>query len=311
MPLPSNEATNETATKLMHTLRGAFHTPSSFRPAHARGILLSGNFTPSTASSLSSAYHFNNEVPIIVRFSNSTGIPTIPDNDGNASPRGYATRFQLPNTPDGKRSHTDIVAHSSKFFPVRTGQGFQQLLEAIGGGTIGEFLQANPAAAAFVGDPKPNPVSFATLPYFAISAFKLIKDGKVTIVRYRWVPEAGDQFLSDEEAKAKDAAYLHNEIQTRVTDGPVSFKLLAQVAKEGDPTDDATKHWPDDREVVELGTAKIEKVVEDNDEEQRKIIFDPVPRVEGVEETDDPLFDVRASLYLQSGKERRAHPYGS
>ncbi|ETN44693.1 uncharacterized protein HMPREF1541_10363 [Cyphellophora europaea CBS 101466] len=311
MPLSTNEATNETAAKLITTLRGAFSTPASFRPAHARGILVSGTFTPSsTAASLSSAYHFNNTTPVTSRFSNSTGIHMIPDNDANANPRGFATRFHLPNAPDGKRSHTDIIAHSTKFFPVRTGELFLEMLGAIGSGTIQDFLTTHPSAAAFVQDPKPSPVSFGTEKYFGVNAFKLInKDGKETFVRYRITPDAGEAHLSDAEAKGKDAAYLHNEIQTRIADGPVSFKLLAQIAQAGDVTDDATIHWPNDREIVELGTIKIESVVQDNDEEQRKLIFDPIPRVEGVAASDDPLLDMRASIYLQSGKDRRSHPY--
>lgn len=311
MPLSTESTTNTTAAQLITTLKSAFHTPPGFRPAHARGILLSGNFTPtSTAASLSKAHHFNNSVPVQVRFSNSTGIPVIPDNDDNATPHGLAVRFVLPDTADGKRSHTDIVAHSTKFFPVRTGEGFMELLQAIGGGTMGEFLASHPKAAAFVQQPKPHPESFATVGYWGVNAFWLVSgEGKRTKVRYRWVPVAGERFLDTEEAKARDAAYLHNEIQTRVMEGPVEFKLLVQVGEEGDVTDDATVHWPEEREVVELGTLRVDGVVGDNDEVQRKVIFDPVPRVEGVEASDDPLLDLRASLYLQSGRERRQSPY--
>ena len=308
MPLSSNDATNETAENLVKTLKGAFSTPAGFRPAHARGILLSGTFTPtSEAASLSNAKHFNDaSTPITSRLSNSTGIPVIPDNDGNANPRGFATRFNLGLDSNGRRSHTDIVLHSTAFFPMRTGQGFLKLLGAIGSGTVGDFLASHPSAAAFVQDPKPTPSSFATEKYFGVNAIKLIKDDKITFVRYRITPDAGESHLSEEEAKSKDPAFLHNEIQTRVIDGPISFKFLGQIAEEGDITDDATIHWPKDRKIVELGTLKLEKVVDDNDEEQRKIIFDPVPRVEGLGPSDDPLLDMRASTYLISGRERRA-----
>jgi catalase len=37
----------------------------------------------------------------------------------------------------------------------------------------------------------------------------------------------------------------------------------------------------------------------------QQIIFDPIPRVEGVESSDDPLLEDRANVYLISGKERR------
>jgi catalase len=308
MPLSTSDSTNETAKTLFTTLRGVFHTPDSMRPAHARGILLSGTFTPtSEAATLSKAHHFNaSSTPVLVRFSNSTGIPTIPDNDANANPRGMATRFQLPSA-DGKRQHTDIIAHSTRYFPKRTGEGFLEMLGAIGNGTIGDYLGQNPSAATFVQDPKPMPSSFGTEKFFGVNAFKAISaDGKETFIRYRIKPVAGESHLSDEEAKSKDPAYLHNEIQARVIDGPVSFTLNAQIAEEGDVTDDATVIWPDERKVVELGTIKIEKVEDENDEKQRTIIFDPVPRVEGLAPSDDPLLDMRASIYLQSGKIRRA-----
>ncbi|KAL6243587.1 hypothetical protein RBB50_009580 [Rhinocladiella similis] len=318
MPLSTNEKTNETASTLVKTLQGAFHTPPGYRPAHARGILLNGTFTPSPeAASLSKATHFTQpSTPVLVRFSNSTGIPQIPDNANDANPRGMAVRFNLPSV-DGRRHHTDIVTHSTPFFPVRTGEGFLDLLKAIGASSapdapkspspIEAFLGKTPSAKAFVEAPKPTPASFATENYFGVNAFKLVSsDGKATFVRYRITPDAGAAHLSDDEAKAKDPAFLHNEIQTRIIDGGASFTLSAQVANEGDTTDDATVRWPEDRKVVKLGSIKLESVVDDNDEKQRTIIYDPVPRIEGVEASEDPLIDMRASIYLVSGRERRA-----
>lgn len=309
MPLSENSTTNETAGAILKTMQGAFSTPPGFRAGHARGILLTGTFTPSSeASSLTKAHHFNaTSTPVTVRFSNGTGIPTIPDNDPNASPRGMVTRFHLPNTSDGKRAHTDIFSHSTAFFPTRNGELFLQFLQSIGGGTIGDFLATHPSAAAFVQDPKPAPNSFATEKFFGVCAYQMTAaDGKSTFVRFRLTPDAGEAHLSAAEAEKRDPAYLHNEIQARVIDGPVVFSLKAQLAEEGDVTDDATIHWPNDRKVVELGKISIDKVMQDNDEEQRKIIFDPVPRgVDGLEASKDPLLDLRASVYLQGGRQRR------
>ncbi|KAJ9604809.1 hypothetical protein H2200_010924 [Cladophialophora chaetospira] len=318
MPLSSNEKTNETGANLVKALQGAFHTPPGFRPAHARGILLTGTFTPTTeAASLSKAVHFNaSSTPVTARFSNSTGLPQIPDNAGDANPRGFAVRFNLPEK-NGRRQHTDIITHSTPFFPVNTGEGFLELLGAIGASSapdapknpspIEAFLGSHPAAKAFVTAPKPTPASFATEKYFGVNAFKLIaEDGKETFVRYRITPDAGESHLSDEEAKGKDPAFLHNEIQTRIIDGGVSFTLSAQIANEGDQTNDATVRWDEDRKVVKLGTIKLDAIPDDNDEKQRTTIFDPVPRLEGAAPSDDPIIDVRASLYLISGKERRA-----
>jgi catalase len=47
-------------------------------------------------------------------------------------------------------------------------------------------------------------------------------------------------------------------------------------------------------------------VVPDGEAAQRNIIFDPIPRVDGIESSGDPLLNPRASVYLASGRRRRA-----
>jgi catalase len=223
-------------------------------------------------------------------------------------------RFNL-GLKDGKRWHTDIVGHSTPHFPVRTGAEFGEFLQAIGGSPAGtpspspieKFLGSHPAALTFVTAPKPSPVSFGTEPYYALCAFKFINaEGKETYIRYQMLPEAGIQVLDAATVEGKGANYLFDEIEERVKSGPVGFKLLAQIANEGDPTDDITQQWPDDRKTVELGKFTVEKVSSDSDKEQKTLIFDPIPRVEGIEPSADPILDFRAALYLISGRERRA-----
>lgn len=285
--------------------------------AHAKGLLFEGTFTPTAeAKALSKAPHFNTEsTPVLVRFSDSTGIPVIPDNDPNANPKGFAVRFNLPEK-DGHRKHTDIVGHSVPFFPVPTGADFADLFMAIGASSapdlphptpIEKYLGAHPAALAFVTAPKPFPVSWGTEAYYALNAFKFIAaDGKETYIRYEIVSEAGLSYLSDEEAKAKSPNYLSEEITERIASGPVGLKILAQIAEEGDPTDDITKKWPEDRKKVELGTIKLTKIADNNAAVTKVTIMDPIPRVEGIEESADPILEFRAGLYLLSGRERRA-----
>jgi catalase len=73
-----------------------------------------------------------------------------------------------------------------------------------------------------------------------------------------------------------------------------------------DTVDDATIHWPEDRTLLELGTVVLTEPVSDNDHEQKQIIFDPIPRVDGIDPSNDPLLELRAAVYLLSGRRRRA-----
>jgi catalase len=55
-----------------------------------------------------------------------------------------------------------------------------------------------------------------------------------------------------------------------------------------------------------FGKITLTEVIAEQEAEQRKIIFDPIPRLEGIEPSDDPLLELRAAVYLLSGKRRRA-----
>jgi len=285
-------------------------------PAHAKGQVLNGTFTPSAAAkSLSKAPHFNAaSTPITVRFSNSTGIPQISDTDPNASPKGIALRFNLPSA-DGRRKHTDIIGHSLPLFPARTGAEFGELLAAIKASTpdlphptpVEQFVGSHPSAFAYVTAPKPLPVSWGTLQYYALNAFKFINaEGKETWIRYTIVPETGIQSLDDKAVESKGPNYLFDEIAERVKNGPIKFKLVAQIGEDGDLTNDITHHWPDSRKVVELGSFQLDSLDEDSVKDQKYLIFDPLPRIEGIEPSADPILEFRAALYLISGRERRA-----
>jgi len=303
MPLPSDEKLIALSNDLIAQFDTIFGLHPGFRPAHAKGILLTGRFTPSKdAPSLTRAPHILREsTPVIARFSNSTGIPVIPDNDPNADPRGFALRFSL-----AEHVHTDIVAHSTDGFPTRTGDEFLEFLQALAGGKIEQFLGTHPAALAFVQTPKPMPASFAKEKYFGLTAMRFTNaEGVARFGRYRIVPEAGIEHLHEATAKSKGADFLFAEIVERITKEPVSFRIDVQVANEGDTVDDATSHWPEDRAVVSLGKIQLKSIAADNAREQKQIIFDPIPRVDGIEPSDDPLLELRAAVYLLSGRRRR------
>ncbi len=311
MPLPSDEKLIQLGNELIHQFDAMFGVHPGFRPAHAKGVLLTGSFTPSAeAASLTRAPHANrSSTPVSVRFSNGTGIPMIPDNDPNARPHGFALRFNL-----AEHVHTDIIAHSTDGFPTRTGQEFLEFLRAaVASGPaapsrspIEVFLGSHPAALAFVQAPKPSPASLAKQAYFGVIAMRFInKDGLARFGRYRIVPESGVEHLDEATAKGKGPNYLFDELTERVGKGPIRFHIDVQIAGEGDVVDDATIHWPSDRPVIRFGTVVLTAVAPNNAAEQQQIIFDPIPRVDGIEPSDDPLLELRAAIYLLSGRRRR------
>jgi catalase len=57
--------------------------------------------------------------------------------------------------------------------------------------------------------------------------------------------------------------------------------------------------------LLHLGTVSLTAESPDNQALQKQIIFDPIPRVDGIEPSDDPLLELRAAIYLISGRRRR------
>jgi catalase len=287
-----------------------FH--SGYRPVHAKGVLLAGTFTPAAGgANLTRAPHTQrSSTPVWVRFSDFAGVPAIPDNHPDASPRGCAIRFHL-----AEHSHTDIIAHSVDGFPVRTAEEFVEFLRAIHASgpdapkptPIERFLGTHPAALAFVQTPKGTPVSFASENYFSVSAYQFTaRDGTQRFGRYRIRPAGNSEYLTPEAAQSAAPDFLNDELMGRLAKGPVEIRIFVQLAAPGDVTDDATSHWPDDREEIEFGTVSLTGFVPKNDAEQRHVIFDPIPRVDGIEPSGDPLLQPRADVYLMSGRRRRS-----
>ena len=314
MPLTTDEkilALSRETIEVFDRANGGVHP--GFRPAHAKGVLLKGTFTPSSeAASLTRAPHLQrSSTPVTVRFSDFAGIPSVADNDPQgASPRGFAVRFHL-----SEHVHTDIIAHSVDDFPARTAEGLVEFLNALIAtdpagphpNAIEQFLATHPAAMTFVQIPKPIPSSFAKESFFAVSAFKLTNpDGVSHYGRYRVLPVAGNEYLDETEAARRGPDFLFDEIKERVAKEPVRFRVVMQLADEGDTVDDATVRWPEDRPQLAFGEINLQEITPNNAGEQRQIIFDPIPRVDGIEASADPLFEPRANVYLMSGRRRRA-----
>jgi catalase len=302
-PARSQEAPKSTPTQLVDALNTVFgkQHPGE-RAVHAKGTDLEGSFTPApSAAAISKAPHLQKTtVPVIVRFSNFAGIADIPDHSDLSSPRGLSVKFTLP---DGTTS--DIVAHSFNGFPSATADDFRQLLLAIGK-TLGPnkddpkaldtYFGTHPIAKTFLTSPKPDPVSYASLPYFGVNTFKFTNAaGKVTYGRYQFRP-VSEQYLSADAATKTDKDYLRDEIRQRVAKGPVTLKLVLQISEPGDKLDDPSIAWSDRHRTVELGTLIITKPVADNLAAEKRLLFLPNALPAGIE-PEDPMITARSQAY--------------
>ena len=173
---------------------------------------------------------------------------------------------------------------------------------------LGRFLARHPESVGALRDAlsQRTPASFATTRYDALHAFLLVgPDGARTAFRLRLVPELGEATLSKEEARGRDRQFLLPELEARLADGPVRFRLELQLAGPGDRTDDPSKRWPDDREVVVAGVVSVTGRAANADALEREV-FDPTRVPDGVELSDDPVLRFRPEAYSVSAERRLA-----
>jgi catalase len=299
------------AEQVFETMIQVPGTNPGYRAAHAKGIVCEGTFASSKdAAALSKAAHFQGaSAAVTVRFSNAAPDPFIADNSPNVGPRGMAIRFSLPGG-----GQTDIVALSHNGFIVGTGEEFLALQKAIVATDpskphpwpIEAFVTARPLALKFVQEIQATPASFGTQAFFSNDAFVFVnQDGAKQAGRYKILPVAGQHNLSEEEAKTKSPNFLAEELKTRLTDGPIEFRLIAQLPNAGDPTNDPSLVWPDDRKTIDLGTISINSVAADSDAAQEALVFFPTNLTDGIELSDDPLPALRTSVYALSFARRQ------
>ena len=299
------------AHQIFETMLKAPGVQPGHRLVHAKGLACRGSFEPSAdARKLSKASHFAGpSVPVTVRFSDGSADPMIPDGSPHAGTQGMAVRFHLPGDAE-----VDIVANSHNGFIVSNGREFLALQKAIVATDpakphpwpIEEFLGSHPTAMKFVKDAAVVPASFATQAFFGNHAFVLVNpDGARQPVRFQIIPMAGEHFLGEEEAKAKPADFLFEDLKTQLAKGPVKYRLLVQLANPGDPTIDPSVVWPQDRKTVEVGVISVVSVVPDAAAAERALAFDPTNLTDGIELSDDPFPQLRSSVYALSVKHRR------
>jgi catalase len=278
------------------------------RAAHARGTVVAGRFEAlPAAKALTRAPHMQGgSLRATVRFSNGGGDPGIPDYATEG--RGMAVKVYLP---DGLR--TDMVALSLPAFFARTPDDFLEFTRARRPDPatgqpdmerLGAWLRAHPEAgpaiqAAVSAAP---PASYATCAYNGIHTFRWVNGEAVgRFVRLRWEPESGVETLSAEDARARGATYLQDDIATRAG---AAFTLVVTLAEPGDPVDDPTVAWPDSRERVEVGRLELTGPDTERERDGDVLVFDPTRVVEGIELSGDPILRFRPRAYSVSVERR-------
>ena len=299
-----------TPASIVDALKAVAGDPPKVRASFAKGRCVHGTYVSSDrAEEITKSRSFTKPSRVLARFSVGGGNPKVADTNDLVL-RGFS--FRLGD--DDHRS--DLLVESAPVHFARTLDQMLAFLKVRIPGTDGKpdmekvkaFSAANPETlhqANYIAA-RLLPGSFAGTTYWGVHAFPATNaNGETRFIKFKVVPVGGDVTLTENEAKAKSADFLHDDLQSRTAAGDVRFSVMALLDRPGDPTMDVTIRWPDEdsREMVRLGTIVITGV-EANDACDASV-FNPANLAEGIGDPPDEIFAARRAAYTISLAKRR------
>jgi catalase len=308
-----------TPAKLVNGLAPPGGAALGFRRNHAKGICFTGTFESNGgAVPLSKAPMFaQGSYPVTGRFNLATADPNAPD--ASVRVRGLSLRVV---TPDGSEWRSAMI--DAPVFPVATPQAFYGLLQASANkadpDAMKNFAAAHPEFGRFVAwaGSAPWTGSFAQERYNSLNSFVFTNAaGQDATVRWSFVPAAQPEPVAPAQLKKEGPGFLDTDITQRVHSAPQRWTMVVTVANPGDPTNDPSQAWPDDRRKVEAGTLVVSAIEPEPDGPCRDLNFDPTVLQSGMHVSDDPFPAARSAAYSVSFNRRTAedkdyphHPAG-
>ncbi|CDO86236.1 catalase family peroxidase [Mycobacterium triplex] len=290
-----------------------FGRHDGFRRNHAKGLSATGSFSSTGAGAAicrATVFRAGN-TPVIGRFSLGGGLPDQSDKPDTV--RGLGLLFQVPG---GQQWRTAMI--NFPVFTDRTPQGFyERLLASKPVPATGKpdpekmaaFLDRHPETVAALKIIKQTPPSagFADSTFHGLNAFYFTNSAGAT-VPVRWSAVAPQNKGQSGPPASADKDYLFDELIRTVAQRPLTWKLVLTIGEPGDPTNDATKPWPQSRRSIDAGTITIDAVQTEEAGNARDINFDPTVLPDGITVSDDPLLAARSAVYARSFTRRAEEP---
>ncbi|MCO5397576.1 catalase family peroxidase [Ralstonia soli] len=286
--------------------------PPGFRRAHGKGICIAGTFRPTDAAApLSTARAFTEpNIPVVGRLAIAMGDPHGPDSASNV-----VSMALLLKTDDGQQWR--MAMNNQPYFPTHNAQGFTvDMPKAMAPdpatgkpdpARVAAFLKQYPEAEKFLkwAAQAPQPGSFGGVEFDGINAFYLVAaDGKRQAVRWSMRPQEPFVQLSQDQLQHVGHDYMFEDLRARLAQKPLHWDMVMQLAEPGDPVDDPSLPWPQERKQIVAGTLEVTQAVEQAEGACRDVNFDPTIVPTGIEISDDPILQARSGAYTHSFNRR-------
>ena len=306
-PNISEEQTEVTAEKVVDALEGAYGKHQGQRRNHTKGLGARGIFVgnPEAAIYSRSALFSGKPLEVEARFSVAGGDPEA--SDVEKSPRGMALEIRMP---DGGPHHFTMI-HTPMFFAAVPQTFLDKFISLAIDPSTGKpdmakfkaYMKSHPdnaSQAKFLMDNNPPP-SYANCAFYGIHTFRFInKTGKITNVRFRFVPHDGEKQLSGAELKSMPRDFLEKALNERLEKGPARWDMILTIGEPGDSENNPTILWPASRRELKAGTLTITSAIPSAEAGSYRINYDPLVMADGIAPSDDPVLLFRSPSYALS-----------
>ena len=305
-PLSAPRAEPPTPAAIVDAFEANLGPITTFRPSHPKGTCAAGHFTATPEGTrLSVAPVFSGQrVPTIIRFGVGGANARVPDTA--RSTRSLSVRFETAagdvwdmaniNMPIfGSPTPEALVGNLLARRPVANGQPDAAAVAAFVAANPATLLQGRLIAATL------PPASWATTPYFGVNTFRFQgQDRQLRPARWSFEPAAGTSRLTAEQLTTMPADFLADELRARVARAPVEFDMVLHFPAAGDDLNNPTVAWPEDRPRAVVGRLVVSAVQAGPGGPCDPISFMTLDQEPGVQLSDDPTLQARASAYAVS-----------
>lgn len=120
------------------------------------------------------------------------------------------------------------------------------------------------------------------------------KKPKERAARWKFVPQEGVKYATQDELKDMKDDFLKADLQARTQKAPIKYDMYLVFANKNDATNNTTALWKGKHEELLVGTLEVEKY---SGEACNQEVFMPSILPAGVNPPKDPLFDIRNEVY--------------
>jgi catalase len=309
-----------TPTRMVAALSDRGGNPLGHRRNHSKGMCFTGAFDANGAASKYSVAPMlaAGRYPVVGRFAIAVGNPDASDVMGRV--KSMAVRIVSPNGQEWRsgmnNSPVFVVSDPREFYQLTLAQDIDPATGKPDPSAVKRFFATHPDSAQFAewSQTAPWTGSWADQAYNSLNAFRFVDPrGASHLVRWSMEPAVSPTAVPHAVLATMGPDFLEHDLVRRLSDGPLTWRLVVTFAEPGDPSNDATKAWPSDRKRVDVGTLIVQKAEAEADGPCRDFNYDPTILPTGITVSDDPLLAARSAAYAKSFDLRTAeaadYPY--